>query len=189
MKSEKIDNPVTIPMEDLDPSFRELITQTFGGERIMSCFQCGTCVGSCPVASVNSDYSPRQIVMDGLLGQKSRLLSSPESPIWQCASCFACEENCPQGVQITDIIIALRNIAVNVTGYVPKELIDQGFSLIENGTISPLTRSLSKRRMRLGLSEKPVSFPGMGNSVEELQKIIKKTKFNEKLTEVRGNSR
>ncbi|MHA2295485.1 MAG: 4Fe-4S dicluster domain-containing protein [Candidatus Hodarchaeales archaeon] len=165
-----------IPMEDIDHTFRELITTTFGGERIMSCFQCGTCVGSCPVASVHPDYSPRQIIIECLLGQKDMLLMSSKSTIWLCASCFTCEENCPQGVQITDVIIALRNIAMNAAGYVPEGILEQGLALIDNATISPLTKTLLKRRNKMGLPEmKPLG-------VEDIQKIAKKTRFKEKLS-------
>lgn len=179
LKTEAKKDPGWILMEDIDHTFRELITTTFGGERIMSCFSCGTCVGTCPVAAVFPDYSPRQIIIESLLGQKNVLLSSSDSPIWFCASCFACEEKCPQGVQITDVILAIRNIAVNVAGYVPSEILEQCEVLCDHGTVSPLTKSLLKKRLKLGL-------PDMNPlGAEDLRKIFKKTGFREKILQVR----
>ena len=41
--------------------------------------------------------------------------------IWLCSACFSCHERCPQDVKITDLIGAMRNIAVK-EGYVHPNL-------------------------------------------------------------------
>jgi heterodisulfide reductase subunit C len=31
--------------------------------------------------------------------------------VWDCTTCYQCQENCPQGIKVADIIYELRNIA------------------------------------------------------------------------------
>ncbi|MFX0114627.1 MAG: hypothetical protein ACFFB3_08770, partial [Candidatus Hodarchaeota archaeon] len=51
------------------------------------------------------------------------LIKSQE--IWLCAQCKTCKERCPQSVDPSDLIIALRNVAYNEKIDIPK-----GFKLI-----------------------------------------------------------
>jgi heterodisulfide reductase subunit C len=52
--------------------------------------------------------------------------------VWLCSTCYTCQERCPQGIDITDIIFGLKNMAFrkNITppGYVAarKSLYDSG---------------------------------------------------------------
>jgi len=31
--------------------------------------------------------------------------------IWDCTTCYKCQEYCPQGVQVAEVLYALKNIA------------------------------------------------------------------------------
>jgi heterodisulfide reductase subunit C len=44
-------------------------------------------------------------------GDIESILSS--RTIWICASCYACTVRCPQGVQVTDILYALKRLAMD----------------------------------------------------------------------------
>jgi len=44
------------------------------------------------------------------LGLADRVLRSQD--IWYCVSCFSCAARCPQGIEIADVMSALRNMAV-----------------------------------------------------------------------------
>jgi heterodisulfide reductase subunit C len=33
--------------------------------------------------------------------------------LWDCVTCYQCQENCPQNVEVTDIFFQLKNIAAN----------------------------------------------------------------------------
>ncbi|MDP3775838.1 MAG: 4Fe-4S dicluster domain-containing protein [Gemmatimonadales bacterium] len=80
-----------------------------GGRRISRCLQCGTCTGSCPV-SYAMDISPRELIARFRAGDIGTILRS--RTIWLCASCYACTARCPVGIKITDIIYALKRMAM-----------------------------------------------------------------------------
>ena len=80
-----------------------------GGESINKCIQCGTCTGTCPV-SYTMDITPREIIALYRAGDIEAILSS--RTIWICASCYACTVHCPQGVLVTEILYALKRLAI-----------------------------------------------------------------------------
>jgi len=80
-----------------------------GGRRISRCLQCGTCTGSCPV-SYAMDITPREVIARFRAGDIHSILRS--RTIWLCASCYACTTRCPVGIKITDIVYALKRLAL-----------------------------------------------------------------------------
>jgi len=80
-----------------------------GGESIKKCIQCGSCTGSCPV-SYTMDITPREVIALFRSGEIEDILSS--RTIWICASCYGCTVRCPQGVKVTDILYALKRLAI-----------------------------------------------------------------------------
>lgn len=85
-----------------------------GGEKIRKCIQCGTCTGSCPV-SYAMDLSPRQVMALFRAGDIEAILES--RTIWVCASCYACTVRCPSGIKITDVLYALKRMAMEQQVY------------------------------------------------------------------------
>lgn len=95
--------------KELRASFLLQIANIPGGESIKKCIQCGSCTGSCPV-SYTMDITPREVIaLFRARDIESILLSRT---IWICASCYACTVRCPQGVQVTDILYALKRLAL-----------------------------------------------------------------------------
>jgi heterodisulfide reductase subunit C len=94
----------------LDPNFKFEIAARPGGENIKKCFACGTCTAGCPVFQVEHAYNPRKIIRMILLGMREQVLSS--KVIWLCSQCYTCSANCPQEVDFSDIMFALRDLAV-----------------------------------------------------------------------------
>jgi len=99
-----------IEVSRLDPTFCDELASQPGGEQIRRCFACGTCVAGCPVSEVAPEYSPRKIVRQILFGMREEVLSSPL--IWYCLTCYRCTARCPQGVNFTDVMRALRYMAL-----------------------------------------------------------------------------
>jgi len=89
--------------------FLEEICSIPGGEKVKECLQCGTCSGSCPT-SYMMDHTPRQVFAMIRAGLRDEALSS--DAIWLCASCYSCTVRCPAGINITDIMYALKRLAI-----------------------------------------------------------------------------
>lgn len=94
--------------------FIDEISSIPGGEEIVKCIQCGTCSGCCP-ASFMMDYTPRHLVAMIRAGLREEVLSS--HAIWLCTSCYTCTYRCPMGIKITDIMYALKRIALRAGKY------------------------------------------------------------------------
>ncbi len=105
----------------LDPNFKYEIADRPGGENIRKCFACGTCTAGCPAFHADHEYNPRKIIRKILLGMREDVLQSPV--IWLCHQCYACSANCPQDVDFSHIMMAVRDIAVR-EGYHPKDRLE-----------------------------------------------------------------
>jgi heterodisulfide reductase subunit C len=82
------------------------------------CVQCQTCTNVCPVVAHAMAADPRgagdpgvdltpQKVMNLLrLGLPDLALGS--RMVWDCATCYQCQEHCPEGVRVADIMCELR---------------------------------------------------------------------------------
>ena len=101
---------------ELDPRFAEEIAAFPGGDKIFNCIQCGTCSGICPM-STYMDYTPRRIVAMIRAGFKQEVMQSRTT--WLCASCYACTVECPKEVKITDVMYAVKRMAIK-DGVYPK---------------------------------------------------------------------
>ncbi|UCF83023.1 MAG: 4Fe-4S dicluster domain-containing protein [Desulfobacteraceae bacterium] len=81
-----------------------------------SCFGCQNCTNVCPV--VGSHESPRKAL--GLLPHeimhclalKQKELALGSMMLWDCLTCYICQEQCPQGVCVTDVLYQLKNFAL-----------------------------------------------------------------------------
>jgi heterodisulfide reductase subunit C len=100
--------------ESLDLGFLRDVKLASGCEEIDGCIQCGTCSSSCPMA-VYMDFPPRKImamVKNGLKDEALRNLT-----IWLCPSCYACQVRCPAKIKITDVMYALKRMAIEEKVY------------------------------------------------------------------------
>ena len=104
------DEEQVVAVSDLDLSFCEEVASQPGGEHIRRCFACGTCAAGCPVTEVDPTYNPRKIIRQILFGMRKVVLSSPQ--IWYCLVCYRCYARCPQKVNFTDVMRALRYLAI-----------------------------------------------------------------------------
>ena len=148
---------------DLDPNFKYEIAREPGGEQIKNCFQCGTCSASCPVMRINSGYNPRKIISMSILGMRDEVLKSDF--IWLCSACYSCYERCPQDVKITELMNAIKNIAVK-EGYINESMKKLGEIIEEHGRAYPMGELENKKRIRLEL-------PIIKEKPEDIGKILK----------------
>lgn len=99
-----------IVVNELDFGFCEEVVSQPGGENLKRCFACGTCVAGCPISEIDEEYSPRKIIRQILFGMREEVLTSPT--IWFCLVCYRCYARCPQKVNFTDVMRALRYLAI-----------------------------------------------------------------------------
>ena len=85
-------------------------------ETFSRCFSCQTCTTVCPVVGnfeqpeENLDLLPHQIMC--CLGLGLTAMAGGAKMIWDCLTCYQCQENCPQQVEVCDLLYNLKNIAV-----------------------------------------------------------------------------
>jgi len=99
-----------IVLNEQDTKFKYDVAKEPGGENIKLCFACGLCTASCPVADIDPEYNPRKIIHMVILGMRKEVLSS-NFP-WLCTQCYTCQAHCPQNVKFSDVMKALRSMAV-----------------------------------------------------------------------------
>lgn len=97
---------VVISQEKIKDSFVTLVEE-LSGQNLLACYQCGKCSAGCPAVS-EMDMLPNQIIRYAQLGMKDELLASKS--IWICASCLTCNSRCPKGINIAEVIDAIRQI-------------------------------------------------------------------------------
>ncbi len=89
-----------------------------GGEPLKSCYQCGTCSAVCPWNLVRS-FMVHHIIHETQLGTTD----FANEDIWTCATCRTCVQRCPRGVEIVDVMRAVRRAVVSLgIGVVPEAL-------------------------------------------------------------------
>lgn len=157
-----------VTASEIDPKFKHEIAKMHGGEKLMRCFQCGTCTSDCPVARFSETYRPRQIIRMAQLGLRERVLSS--DTLWLCAACFTCTDRCPQDVEVASVIRVLRNLAAE-EGYIPQVFKEQSLSILESGYAYKIPELRMKKRESLGLPPLPKGNP------ESIKKTLSKVGF------------
>ncbi len=155
-----------------DPDFAQSIIDA-GGKTLDLCYQCGTCTGSCPSGRTTA-FRTRQLIRKAQLGLKDDIL--PSEDLWMCTTCYSCVERCPRDVDIVDIIILMRNMAVQ-KGYMAEDHKKVGRSLLKTGHTVPASDKLKQLRVSMGLSENPPTTLADPQALADFKKIMAKTGF------------
>jgi len=120
---------------------------------LSSCLQCAICTGSCPVARVIDGYNPRETILKYLLyGEAEDIVGS--DLIWCCTTCRTCEERCPHGISVFELLVRIMNQAAE-RGNLPGAVRQAVDCIAETGrAIRPTSRS-QRRRRSFGLDPIP----------------------------------
>jgi len=71
----------------------------------MECFQCGACTATCPIGYMGEEpIDARNMIRRAQIGLEIT------QNIWNCSTCRLCEESCPRGVKIVNVILGLRQL-------------------------------------------------------------------------------
>jgi len=104
-----------IPLIPVDKSFKDKADRSSQANTYVNCFSCENCTTVCPV--VGNYENPQEVL--GLLphqimrsvGLGLRDLAIGSKMLWDCLTCYQCQEHCPQGVKVTDVFYELKNLA------------------------------------------------------------------------------
>lgn len=143
------------------------------GETVNLCFQCGTCTSSCPSGRMTA-FRTRQILRMAQFGLPELILSSDD--LWYCTTCFTCYERCPRGVEIVDIISALRNMAVRA-GFMSENHKKLVKTLYETGHLIPTNAKIKALRKSVGLAETPNTVLDQQEALKQVQTIMEQTRL------------
>ena len=91
-------------------SFQDEVMAEPGGQHLQRCYSCGTCVSMCLINQTCPDYNPRRTMHLVMLGRREDAFDNPT--IWHCSACDLCYPHCPQGIHISELMHAIKNIAV-----------------------------------------------------------------------------
>ena len=84
-------------------SLREQVAETTG-QNPFRCYQCGNCSAGCPMAG-RGDYLPHQIFRFLQLDREEPLHALQP---WLCVGCQTCATRCPQELDLSRVMDALR---------------------------------------------------------------------------------
>ena len=157
---------IRITKENID--FRRLLMETPGAEKLMRCYQCGVCTADCPVAMRVKEFRPRRIARLAALGQRDRLLGG--DTVWLCAGCYTCYERCPEQVRVSEIISALRKLALK-EGIIHPTYKALMVSIAEMGYIYEINDFQNEMREDENLPSAPEP------DIDEIESIMRKTGF------------
>lgn len=162
-----------VKLDELDTSFSEAVAKS-GGEKINQCIQCGTCTASCP-SGRRTAFRTRQLMRRAALGFKEPVLSDKD--LWLCTTCYTCLERCPRGVDPTDVVLALRTMAVQSGHMLDRHKLVANM-VLKSGHAVPIDDNNRKTRASLGLTEIPPTTHMFNDALTEVQTLIKKTGFD-----------
>ncbi|MGQ9510200.1 MAG: 4Fe-4S dicluster domain-containing protein [Thermodesulfobacteriota bacterium] len=111
MKKDKV-----LPHTPAEKKLQSGLNLSAQAKTFLACFGCQTCTNVCPVVGNYEDPQealgllPHQIMHAAGLGVRDLAFGS--NMLWDCLTCYQCQEHCPQWVAVTDVIYELKNLAV-----------------------------------------------------------------------------
>jgi len=105
-----------VPLTSTDRAFKDRLHLSAQASTFSGCFGCQTCTNACPVVANYKKPQeilgllPHQIMHACALGVRDLAFGS--AMLWDCLTCYQCQEQCPQGVSVTDVLYELKNLAV-----------------------------------------------------------------------------
>jgi len=86
-------------------SLAESIFETNLRTLLKACYQCGRCSGVCQLSKVQK-YPPSRIIQLILEGFEDKVFN--DEILWDCLTCNACLQNCPQEINFAEIVKIAR---------------------------------------------------------------------------------
>lgn len=110
----------------LNPEIRETIIES-GGDDVIKCYQCGRCMAACPWNLLEKlNYTTYRFCQRIKLGaivdsEEKEEIAADTIEVFRCVGCDSCQYECPRGVNLSNVLRAVRRILVDYDSY-PSEL-------------------------------------------------------------------
>lgn len=104
-----------VPFKAIHGRFQKDLGLSVQADSFRRCYACVTCSNSCPVVfsydnpKEELDLLPHQIMHSLGLGLSDEAMGARMT--WYCLTCYRCQEACPQGVRVADVLYQLRRLA------------------------------------------------------------------------------
>ena len=118
-----------IPLTPTDRAFKNKLHLSTQASTFSGCFGCQTCTNACPVVANYKKPQeilgllPHQIMHACALGVRDLAFGS--NMLWDCLTCYQCQEQCPQGVDVTDVLYELKNLVVEYVSGAPSQTMER----------------------------------------------------------------
>jgi len=133
------------------------------------CFQCMRCTSGCTSLKL-LELKPHEITLLVSSGFVEELVSS--DIIWTCASCLKCRERCPQKASPYNIIMSLRNLAVEREAKVPEAYMKAVAQILETGLMQPV-QTVTSRDMQ-PLDREKLGLPRLQHADDKFKTVFMK---------------
>lgn len=157
--------------------FKRFLMEQDIPRRIRVCYQCGVCAGGCPVGEWQWDFNPRRFIEMILRDEIDFILK--DNKIWLCAYCLTCIERCPQKIEVSEIMVQLKNAASRMDN-IPENEIKKSREVMKTGWVQNPGKRILRIRQELGLPEIP---QGIESSM--LQNMDSHLGWKEKMESIR----
>lgn len=121
----------------IDPSLIGELKE-YGLKDAGKCYNCGTCTATCDLATPENPF-PRKMVRYIQLGQKDKILKSPEP--WLCYYCGDCSSRCPRGAEPGETMMVLRRYLTSLydwTGFARRFYTSESFEIMAVSVVALL---------------------------------------------------
>ena len=119
-------------------TFADQVRAIPGGEHLERCYSCGTCVSKCMIQQkVEPEYNPRRLLRLVMMDMREEAFESPTT--WLCSACDLCYPACPQEIHISEVIGAVKQLAVEAGYESPLETVSVDHSLCSGCGICVMT--------------------------------------------------
>jgi quinone-modifying oxidoreductase, subunit QmoC len=112
--------------------------EAFGLKDAKKCYNCGNCTAICPLSTPENQF-PRKFVRYMQLGQKDKILQSPEP--WLCYYCGDCSTKCPRGADPGETMMVARRYLTSLydwTGFARKFYTSEKFEIMAISVVALL---------------------------------------------------
>ncbi len=126
-----------MPVLTITKEIRDAIIE-LGGTDAYKCYQCGMCTGLCPWYQISKveflvNRIPHNVKLGNVMAtEEKQAIDKEVEDIFRCVGCDNCLEYCPRGVNIGDIVRAIRRILIDYDA-LPKTLKDIATKIYTTG--------------------------------------------------------